>query len=409
MLKKIVFLVFLIVVYGYLALISGETIARTLSSSSTNKVPIKDIVQEIKGLLKESLAQYRQGHEQRAKSIVSGAYFDLFEGKGLEALLATKSSRAKIELESIFARIISLMRTGAPQDQIEPEIQRLITRLGEATKLLEKRESNPWTTLINSFFIILREGFEAILIISALTAYLIKTRNNDKVRMIYKGAGLALVASILTAFLIQSIFAQNPAGQEIMEGFTMLLAAGVLFYVSYWLTSKAEAAKWMGFIQDKVRKSLSRGSLFALGLTAFLAVYREGAETILFYKALLSGGDGAEIGLIWLGFLLGCAALVGVFFVFKLSSVRIPIRAFFTLTSIFLYYLAFSFTGQGITELQVGGLIDATPVSFIPQIDLLRIYPTAETLICQGILLAAALFALSYLFILKPLKLKGKP
>jgi len=400
MVKRIIFFYVLI----SLIFVSSKAIAGDQYSSSMDKVPVRDIVLQTKGLLEEALMLYCKGEQQRARGIVSTAYFDVFEGKGLEALLATRSSRAKIEMESIFGKIISLMRTGASQDQVEQEFQRLITRLGEAAKLLEIEEPSPWRALLNSLFIILREGFEAILIISALTAYLIKTGNDNKVKVVYQGAGLALLASIFTAFLIQSIFVQNPAGQEIMEGATMLLAAIVLFYVSYWLTSKAEAAKWMAFIQEKVKVSLSQGSLFALGFTAFLAVYREGAETVLFYQALLASGEGLDTGLIWLGFLLGSGTLAGVFFIFKLGSVRIPIRLFFTLTSIFLYYLAFSFTGQGIIEFQVGGLISATPVAFIPQIDFLRIYPTVESLTCQGILLAAALLAMAYLFILKPLK-----
>jgi len=400
MVKRIIFFYVLI----SLIFVSSKAIAGDQYSSSMDKVPVRDIVLQTKGLLEEALMLYCKGEQQRAKGIVSIAYFDVFEGKGLEALLATRSSRAKIEIESIFGKIISLMRTGASQDQVEQEFQRLITRLGEAAKLLETEEPSPWRALLNSLFIILREGFEAILIISALTAYLIKTGNDNKIKVVYQGAGFALLASIFTAFLIQSIFAQNPAGQEIMEGATMLLAAIVLFYVSYWLTSKAEAAKWMAFIQEKVKVSLSQGSLFALGFTAFLAVYREGAETVLFYQALLASGEGLDTGLIWLGFLLGSGTLAGVFFIFKLGSVRIPIRLFFTLTSIFLYYLAFSFTGQGIIEFQVGGLISATPVAFIPQIDFLRIYPTVESLTCQGILLAAALLAMAYLFILKPLK-----
>ena len=400
MVKRIIFFYVLI----SLIFVSSKAIAGDQYSSSMDKVPVRDIVLQTKGLLEEALMLYCKGEQQRARGIVSTAYFDVFEGKGLEALLATRSSRAKIEMESIFGKIISLMRTGASQDQVEQEFQRLITRLGEAAKLLEIEEPSPWRALLNSLFIILREGFEAILIISALTAYLIKTGNDNKVKVVYQGAGLALLASIFTAFLIQSIFVQNPAGQEIMEGATMLLAAIVLFYVSYWLTSKAEAAKWRAFIQEKVKVSLSQGSLFALGFTAFLAVYREGAETVLFYQALLASGEGLDTGLIWLGFLLGSGTLAGVFFIFKLGSVRIPIRLFFTLTSIFLYYLAFSFTGQGIIEFQVGGLISATPVAFIPQIDFLRIYPTVESLTCQGILLAAALLAMAYLFILKPLK-----
>lgn len=363
------------------------------------KSPPRAIVQEIEGALEKALLLYRRGERQKAKATVSGAYFDLFEGKGLEALLATRSSHAKVELEAIFGKIIGLIRAGAPPNQVEQQIQRLVVGLGKAARLLETGESPPWAALVNSFLIILREGFEAILILSALTAYLAKTGHDPHVKVVYRGAGLALLVSLLTAFLIQQFLAQNPASQEVMEGATMLLAAGVLFYVSYWLTSRAEAARWTAFIQDRVSRSLSRGSLFALGFTAFLAVYREGAETILFYRALLSGSQGVDTGLIGLGFLLGCAALAGLFLLFQAGSLRVPIRPFFTFTGLFLYYLAFSFAGEGIAELQVAGAISATPVSWVPSLHLLRIYPTVESLICQGILVSAALFALGYLFI----------
>src|SRR5256886_10576017 len=110
------------------------------------------------------------------------------------------------------------------------------------------------------------------------------------------GAWAAVGASVITAVVIELLFQITPGEREALEGFTMLLATAVLFYVSYWLVSKIEAAKWSAFVKSRMEEALSAGSGWALASVAFLAVYREGFETILFYKALLTsaglGGGG---------------------------------------------------------------------------------------------------------------------
>jgi high-affinity iron transporter len=184
-----------------------------------------------------------------------------------------------------------------------------------------------------------------------------------------------------------------PASREILEGATMLLAVVVLFSVSYWLISKVEAARWQQFIRQKVEHALQRGGGSALALVAFLAVYREGAETALFYQALFGEGRDST-GPIVLGIIVGGAALAVIFTLFYRYGVRIPLRPFFAVTSVVLYYMAFVFAGKGVRELQEGNVIPITTIPGFPSIDAMGIYNSIETLLAQLVLLALFVFAL---------------
>lgn len=250
-----------------------------------------------------------------------------------------------------------------------------------------------WGAFLQSLLIILREGFEAILVIGAIVAFLIKTGHRERLRSIWLGTGLALAASAVTAVIFATVLRALPASREIIEGMTMLIAVAVLFSVSYWLISKVEAAKWQQFIREKVTAALAHGGGTALAFVAFLAVYREGAETALFYQALFSEGAGNALP-VALGILLGGACLAVVFVLFHRYGVRIPLRPFFAVTSALLYYMAFVFMGKGIRELQEGNVVSITVIPGLPHVDAMGIYPTIETLGAQLVLVALLAFAL---------------
>ncbi|MDR1916693.1 MAG: FTR1 family iron permease [Synergistaceae bacterium] len=244
-----------------------------------------------------------------------------------------------------------------------------------------------------SLLIILREGFEAILVIAAIAAYLIRSGNANQTRVVYGSGIAALVASGIAAVAMQSLFEiSGTANQEILEGAAMLLAVVVLFFVSNWMVSKAEAEAWKHYIEGKVQSAVETGSSFALGAAAFLAVFREGAETILFYQALLGRVEGSS-SMVWLGFLVGCAALVVIFALVRYGSLAIPIKPFFMGTSILMYIMSIAFAGGGVKELQEAGVIGVTMLNFEP-IDILGIYPTIETLAPQIVLLLLAVVSI---------------
>jgi high-affinity iron transporter len=248
-----------------------------------------------------------------------------------------------------------------------------------------------------SFLIILREGFEAILVIGAVVAFLLKTGHRERLRSIWIGIGGALAASALTAVILRTVLAALPASKEIIEGATLLVAVGVLFSVSYWLISRVEAAKWQAFIRDKVNRALDHGGGRALAFVAFLAVYREGAETALFYQALFN--EGAHVAVpITAGIFVGFAALAVIFTLFYKFGVKIPLRPFFTVTSVLLYYMALVFIGKGFRELQEGNLVPISTINGLPTIEALGFYPTWQTLIAQLLLIALFVFALAKTF-----------
>jgi high-affinity iron transporter len=238
---------------------------------------------------------------------------------------------------------------------------------------------------------------EAILGIGAVVAFLLKRGHGERLRSIWTGVGAALVASLATAWVLATALKALPATREIIEGATMLVAVGVLFSVSYWLISKVEAAKWQQFIREKVTSALTHGGGSALTFVAFLAVYREGAETALFYQAMFHDSAGSG-GAILLGMFVGFAVLAVIFTLFYRFGVRIPLRPFFAVTSVLLYYMAFVFMGKGIRELQEGNVVGITAIPWFPHVEPMGIFPTVETLLGQLVLLVLFVFALAKTF-----------
>jgi high-affinity iron transporter len=256
---------------------------------------------------------------------------------------------------------------------------------------LTQRPAGAYEAFLQSLLIILREGFEAILVIGAVVAFLLKMGHRERLKSIWIGITLGLLASFATAIILQTVLAAIPASRDIVEGITMLVAVAVLFSVSYWLISRVEAVKWQQFIKEKVTDALEHGGGKALALVAFLAVYREGAETALFYQALFNEGPHVA-GPLALGIVVGFALLAVIFTLFYRYGVRIPMRPFFTVTSVLLYYMAFVFLGKGIRELQEGNLVRITLIHGFPHVDAMGIYPSVETLTAQGILVALFVF-----------------
>jgi high-affinity iron transporter len=246
-----------------------------------------------------------------------------------------------------------------------------------------------------SLGILFREGMEAMLVVVALAA---GTRGAGKIgrsRDVYVGAAAAIVASVMLAWAVNHLISDDAS--DTLEGVFQLFAAATLFYVSSWMTSKGQADRWMKFISHKLEHAEhSAIPGIALGLTAFLAVIREGAETIVFFQALTSGAtETAERHAVAAGIVAAAIALAASFVVIKRAADRIPMKFFFQTTSILLYALAIVFVGQGIASLQEASRVPATFVNYAPTIPMLGLYPTIQSLGAQAILLilaAAAVF-----------------
>ena len=320
----------------------------------------------------------------------------------VEAAVRARRPQAVADVERQFTAL-----RGAVRSQPLGMVRRGAARLDRVLALAsEQRSAAPSTGLLfgQSVVIILREGFEAILVVGALVAFLVRSGAAERTREIGWGVLWAVAASVLTAVGYATIFRTAAASQEGLEGLTMLVAAVVLFWVSYWLVSKIELKKWQAFVAARMGKALSGGGTFALAAVAFLAVYREGFETVLFYAALFAsaGGEPGATAAIASGLALGVAALGVVYYVMQRYGTRLPLKPFFAVTSALLYVMAFSFAGQGIAELQEVGYVSVTPIPWVPTVPLLGIFPTLQSSLLQALLAAALAVALVWVFWLEP-------
>ncbi|VDR26780.1 Ferrous iron uptake protein [Raoultella terrigena] len=373
----------------------GPQVNPAASDASAPNADWASVAAGINQSMDAALARYQRGEAEGAIQDIQDSYFDRFEASGMENKIGSRDAAFKTTLEAYFTRMVSLMKAGQPQEKLTEQAAALAQDLQKAVALLGEGEETHWSLLLYSLMIIVREGLEALLIVAAIVAYLIKNDHREKLPLIRQSVVVALVASVVTAFIFQLLFTNSGASRELLEGITMLIAVVMLFFMSYWLLSKVEARHWKAWLEGKLSHSLSRGSLVGLWLTSFLAVYREGAETVLFYAALI--GDAQGVGghlAIGGGFIIGCVVLLVAWLVMRYSVVRLPLKPFFMFTGGFMYLMAFVFAGKGVLELVEGKLFQPTLVGGIPEIGWLGVYPYVETLVPQAILLIAALVAL---------------
>ena len=371
-----------------------------------------------KELLDTAYLAYLDKDFEAADDNLNTAYYSVYEESGLSHKIYTELGvKDRRETEKQFAELRTLVSAGnekyqknkyrTTSDKTKQVLLKKAKTLDEkaaaekgtteaaaeeaAAETAEEAQSSPqWLTFLGAFGIIVREGLEAILVIAAIIAYLVKSGNGKSLKNVYIGALAGILASFAAAavlYFVKQAVAGAGMAQELIEGVTALIAVCVLFYVSNWMISKAEAAAWTGYIDSKVRSGVEKRSAFTLAFTAFLSVFREGAEVVLFYQPMLQEGNA---GMVWAGFGAGVVILVFVYLAITKLSIKLPIKVFFTATSILMAVMCVSFLGSGIKELAEGNLFDLTlRVPGIPENDVIQIfgiYPYLETLVPQLIL-----------------------
>jgi len=343
---------------------------------------------EVHRLLDEMLAARARGGTAGA-SLATDAYmrFEPFEKR----LGATDPGLVR-RIEEGFVRLRQTARDpSATARDVEVLVAVLHRDVDEAVAALEPG-TDAWVRFGQSAAIILREGFEVVLIVGALIAYVRRGGTPRLVRSLYLGSAAGVVASLATAVVLATVLRVTPWAGEALEGAAMLLAAVVLFWVSYWLISKSEADRWQRYIRGKVQSAIRTESGTALAAAAFLAVYREGFETILFYQALFASAPAGDL-MVPAGLVAGIVLLAIVYAGLERVGLRIPIGTFFLATGGFLYAMAIVFAGRGIAELQEAGLVPLTPVAWAPRVEVLGVFPTVESLVAQGVFVVLLVYA----------------
>lgn len=248
------------------------------------------------------------------------------------------------------------------------------------------------SAFIQAAVILLREGLEAMLVIAALAAYLRKSGGAHRVMPLYSGALAAVGASIVAAWL----FAVLNSGQhsDVLEGVVILVAAGLMFYVSGWLMVKQDPRGWQDYLAAKANRALAQDTVWAVAALAFFAVFREGAETVLFIHALASTEGGWSFGLL-AGLAVAALGLIVLFYFINLIAQRLPLRPLFIVTSAFLFAMGIKFIGEAVQEFQENGIIPVTDLKGIAWVSSLGLNPSLEALSLQLLVILAALATFS--------------
>jgi len=339
--------------------------------------------------LDESLALYRKGDAAAAYQAALSAYLDGFELAEARVAAARPELRSGVERAMLAYR--EALRRHAPVEEVARLHAEARARLEAARAAVEESGLDGPVAFASALIILLREGLEAILILAVIGATLVKAGRRDALPWLHAGWIAALALGAATWAVSAYMVSISGAGRELTEGVTALLAAGVLLYVGFWLHGKTHADRWQRFLKEKIHDALHGGALWALAFTAFLAVYREVFETILFYQALWLQAGPAAVGYLWGGIATAVALLAVLTWLILRYSLRLPLRLFFNVNAALLFALAVMFTGHGIAALQEAGRLPARTLP-LPEIDILGIYPTVETLAAQAavLLLGAA-------------------
>ena len=339
--------------------------------------------------LQQSLAAYEAGNKTEARELALSAYLDGFEP--LEAVLSTRDADLLASVEIGMAELRAAISRGDPVAAVAEKVNALDVLFYRAETVLAPANASEASAFLGAFAILLREGLEALLIVIAMIAFLRKAERTEVLPFVHGGWLSALGAGALTWVAATYLIGVSGAGRELVEGFGSLFAVLVLLSVGIWMHGKSQAGEWQRYIRKTMQHALSRRSAWFLFGLAFLVVYREVFETILFFAALWSQGHTDAI-------LAGAAAAIVLLALIAWAmlrySRRLPIGTFFAYSSVLIGILAVVLAGKGISGLQEAGLLGITPLPNLPRIPILGIAPALEPVAAQ--ILTLALIALGY-------------
>lgn len=341
--------------------------------------------------LAESVTAYVGGNRSKAIDLALSAYLDGFEP--VEPTLKARDHALVVRIETAMGELRAAMSKNEPAETVRERADRLSALFDAAERALSPQEASIGSSFAAAFTILLREGLEALLVVVAMIAFLRKAERVDVLPYVHGGWIAALAAGGMTWTAATYLISISGASRELTEGFGSLIAAVVLVSVGLWMHGKAQADAWQRYVHEKLSHALSRKSAWFLFLLAFVVVYREVFETVLFYAAMWSQGSGLAI---LAGAAAGAATLAVIARALLSYSRRLPIARFFSLSSILIAILAVILAGKGIAALQEAGLLDILPLRGLPRVEMLGIYPTWQGALAQTFVLIVMLAGFWY-------------
>ncbi|OZG69477.1 iron permease [Bifidobacterium eulemuris] len=341
---------------------------------------------------------------------VNNAYYQYYEKLGFEKNVMNAIGGDRVsKVESTFKNARKAMVKGEDATQYIEELSAMLVEDGAELDGGAGDNVSGFTKWVTSsigqaFLILVREGLEALLVVAAIIAYLVKSGNKRFTKWIYLGVVVGLIGSGIVAVVFMLLFGGSGPVQETMEGVCALIAMCMLLWTSNWMLNKSSVEAWNRYIRTKTESAVAAanttvgaaekttlGTVVSLAMLSFLAVFREGAETVIFYQSIYSMTQDSQ-GM-WIGGIAAAVVLVIVFVIIRFTSVRIPIGPFFLVTSILMSILVVIFAGGGVHSLIEGDVLSGIYLEGVPTNDWLGFYPYVETLVAQA-LAAVAVIAL---------------
>ncbi len=364
---------------------AGEDAVRVLAYLRTRTDAVgEDPLALAARLVRESAVAYREGRARAAQDLAVSAYLDGVEL--VEPALDVVDPGLRVALEGEMLAYRNLIQAGGPAGPVNDRARAILARLDAVRARLAAGGLSPLAGYAGALVILLREGFEAILIVAAMVALLVKAGRRDALAYVHAGWLAALALGAVTWLVASYVVSVSGARREVSEGVTALAAAAILLYVGYWMHGNAYAAHWRAFLDRRLGgAALSGRTAWALAAVSFLAVYREAFETVLLAEALWmqAGASGRPAALA--GFATAAVALVGLGWLIVRGSLRLPLGPFFGAASVLLAVLAVALAGKGVAALQEAGMLPVSPLH-VPSMPLVGLYPSL-----QGVALQAAL------------------
>ena len=347
---------------------------KKMENNVSGTVTLKEAVD----MLKDALEAFKNGDKTKGQSKVK-EFIQVWPT--VEGDVSTRNSALYTKVET---QTPIIMVKGTDK-QYQEQLQGLIAELSQI-------DTKAKYTFVDAMFILLREGVEALLIVLALVSSLKAANQKKGLRWVYAGAAAGILASVVIAFILQALFPAVSSGtnREILEGFVGIFAVVMMIGIGFWLHSKSSLKSWKNYIDRKMDVVLSTGSFISMFVLSFLAVFREGAETILFYVGILPliSLQNLIIGVVSAILILIVIALVLIY-----ASSKIKIHQVFFVLTWTIYFLAFKMLGTSIHMLQVVGILPLHVIRFIPTVEVLGIYANIEVFVSQLILIIIIVIA----------------
>lgn len=337
--------------------------------------------------LESSLAAYAEDRRDDAYDLSVAAYLEGFEL--VESALNNVDPEQRKVTERALMAYRQGLQDGLPLPQVAQRLEAAKAELARCAELLGGDGLSAPLSFVSSLLILLREGVEAILVLAAILAYLRNTGQPQALRGVHLGWGLALLAGAASWALAAYAIDVSGAQRELLEGGSALFASLVLLWVGVWMHDRRHAAAWQGYVKSRL---LGGGGRLGFAVLAFVSVYRELFEVILFYETLWLQAGPAGHGMVLAGAGAALLLLLGLAWAILRGSRQLPLATFFSINAVLLCTLSVVFAGHGVAALQEAGVLGLHPVAFF-EFDWLGIHADALSLGAQALaLLAIALF-----------------